>query len=155
MTFHPDWAPNLHPLVVHFPIALLLTALVVDVLALLFPRATWAETTAAFLYPAGSISALAAYLTGRQAAAIVRVPGMVHPILLDHWNLALATTVWCLTIAFVRLALAVAWKEPRPRWIRTLLTVAALLGITLLVYTADLGGRLVFEHGVGVRAPVP
>ena len=42
----PPWAPNLHPIVVHFPIAWLTAALIVDLIALVLPRAAWAETMA-------------------------------------------------------------------------------------------------------------
>ena len=34
------------------------------------------------------------------------------------------------------------------------LAVAGLGGFLLLTMTAELGGRLVYEHGVGVAAPV-
>ena len=108
MTFQPDWAPGLHPLVVHFPIALLISAVVADACSMVFPRSVSPAAAARVLYPAGAVSALAAYLTGRQAAATALLPGMAHPILLDHWNLALATTICFLAIAAIRLAPAAA-----------------------------------------------
>ena len=151
MTFQPDWAPGLHPLVVHFPIALLISAVVADACSMVFPRSVSPAAAARVLYPAGALSALAAYLTGRQAAATALLPGMAHPILLDHWNLALATTICFLAIAAIRLA--VGWWGPSPRWVRPALMVAGFLGVALLFYTGDRGGRLVYEHGVGVRVP--
>ena len=151
MTFQPDWAPGLHPLVVHFPIALLIAAVVTDVCALLLPRAASCTAAATLLYPVGALSAVAAYLTGRQAAATALLPGMAHPIVLGHWNWALATTICFAAIAATRFA--VRWWRPPPRWVRPALTVAALCGIVLLYYTAEQGARLVYEQGVGVRVP--
>src|SRR5215212_4558024 len=90
----PAWAPNLHPILVHFPIAWLIAALTVDLVALVLPRASWTQTTSAALYPAGSVSAWVTYLSGRQAAAGVLIPGMAQPIVRDHWNWALATTLY-------------------------------------------------------------
>jgi uncharacterized membrane protein len=113
----PDWAPNIHPLIVHFPIAWWLAAVLVDLIALMLPRALWASTTASALYPAGAVSAAVAYLTGRQAAAMVHTAGMAHPIVLEHWNWALATTIGFGLIALVRLWLT--FKRPQPRrWVR-------------------------------------
>ena len=149
MTLLPDWAPNLHPLMVHFPIAWLIGAMVVDVTSLLLPRATWAGMTATGLYAAGAVAALGAYLSGRQAAAGVLTPGMAHPLVLDHWNWALATTVYFVAVAVARLV--VMHRGPRPRW-RTRAGVAAagLAGMLLLFQTAERGARLVYEHGLGV-----
>ena len=152
MTLVPDWAPNLHPLVVHFPIAWLIAAVIVDLVALVLPRAAWAATTAAVLYPVGAASAIAAYLTGRQAAASVLVPGMAHTILRDHWNWALATTICYGLIAVLRVALLLR-RGPPPRWARLSLAIAALLGMLLLFYTGEQGARLVYEYGTGVRMP--
>lgn len=151
MTFQPDWAPSLHPLVVHFPIALLIAAVAADVCALLLPRAVSSTAVATLLYPVGALSALVAYLTGRQAAATALLPGMAHAIVLDHWNWALATTICFSAIAAIRLA--VPWWRPPPRWVRPALTVAALFGIVLLYFTGEQGARLVYEQGVGVRVP--
>lgn len=145
----PEWAPNLHPLIVHFPIAWLIAALAVDLVSVVLPRATWAETTAGCLYPAGALSALAAYLSGRQAAAAVLVPGMAQPIVLDHWNWALATTIYFTALAALRLALALRGQR-LPFWIRAGAVAAGFAGMLLLFHTGEQGARLVFEHGVGV-----
>ena len=149
--FVPDWAPNIHPLLVHFPIAWLIAAIVVDVVSLVRPRSDWAGTLAAVLYPAGAASALITYLTGREAAASVWMPGMAHAVVQQHWNWALATTVFFSALAAVRLALVV--RKRRPSYAaRLVLAGAALGGLVLLFYTGELGGRLVYEHGVGVRS---
>ena len=145
----PDWAPNLHPLVVHFPIAWWVAAVMVDLVALALPRAAWADTVASFLYPAGVVSAMVAYFTGRQAAATVLIPGMAHPIVQEHWNWALATT-----ISFAIVALARLWarfRRPQPqRGIRTALVAAACVALVCLFETGERGARLVYERGVGV-----
>jgi uncharacterized membrane protein len=144
----PGWAPNLHPLVVHFPIAWLIAAVAVDVLSVLLPRATWTQATAGWLYPAAALSALAAYLSGRQAAAGVLMPGTAQPIVMEHWNWALATTSYFAAIALVRLALT--RRRAVPASARASAAAAGFVGLWLLVNTADRGARLVYEHGVGV-----
>ncbi len=145
----PDWAPNLHPLVIHFPIAWWVAAVMVDLLALALPRPAWADAVASFLYPAGAISAVAAYLTGRQAAATVLIPGMAHPIVQEHWNWALATTISFAIVALVRLW--ARFRRPQPqRGIRTALVVAALVALVCLFETGERGARLVYERGIGV-----
>jgi uncharacterized membrane protein len=147
--FVPDWAPNVHPMLVHFPIAWLIAAIVVDLLSLVLPRARWAETTATFLYPAGAVSALVTYLTGRQAAAAVLTPGLAHAIVLQHWNWALATTIFFGSLSAVRLTMFFMSRKPKYSG-RIALAGAALGGLILLFYTGELGARLVYQYGVGV-----
>jgi uncharacterized membrane protein len=139
-------------LLVHFPIAWLTAALIVDLIFLVLPRATWAETMAGVLYPTGAASAVVTYLSGRQAAATVLTPGMAHALVLDHWNWALATTTCFTGVAVVRLVFIVRRKTP-PFWTRAALTAAALTGMLLLFQTGERGARLVYEYGVGVSIP--
>jgi len=148
MAMLPDWAPNLHPLVIHFPIAWLIAALIVDLLSLVLPRASWAETTASFLYPAGAVSALVAFLTGRQAGAGVLIPGMGHAILINHWNWALATTIYFGVIATLRLVLTLTGRR-HAWWTRAGTAALGLAGLLMLFYTSEQGARLVYEQGVG------
>jgi uncharacterized membrane protein len=145
----PGWAPNLHPLIVHFPIAWLIAAVAVDLVSLVLPRSSWIGSTATSLYVAGAISALAAYLTGRHAAEGVLVPGMAQPIVVDHWNWAIATTIYFAALATIRLALTPV-RRPLPFWLRTATVGVALAGMFLLFQTGERGARLVYEYGVGV-----
>ena len=152
MMLLPDWAPNLHPLIIHFPIAWWVAAVVADLVGLARPRAAWADTVASFLYPAGALSAVVAYLTGRQAAATVLIPGMAHPIVQQHWNWALATTITFAIVALVRLWTRFRWPRPQ-RAIRAALVGAALVALVCLFQTGTRGARLVYERGVGVSVP--
>jgi uncharacterized membrane protein len=147
----PEWAPNVHPMIVHFPIAWWIAAVLVDLIGVMLPRAAWATTTASTLYPAGAAAATVTYFTGRQAAMTVLTPGMAHPIVLEHWNWALATTIGFWVIALLRLA--VNLKHPRaPRWVRIALVAVALAGLGSLFETGNRGARLVYEYGLGVAA---
>ena len=152
MNWLPAWAPNLHPLLVHFPIAWWIAAVIGDLVALAFPRAKWADTAATFLYPAGAAAAVVTYLTGRRAAASVLVPGMAYPLVQQHWNWALATTISFAAIAVVRMW--VKRQQPNPRGsLRVALVVVACAALLSLVQTGERGARLVFERGVGVAIP--
>ena len=149
MSLIPDWVPNLHPFVIHFPIALLITAAAVDLANIIFGRPTWEAGMAAYLYTAGTAFALAAYLTGRDAAAMVFVPGMAHGLMDDHWKWAHLTTCYFGVFATIRLSTHFA-KVRWSRLSRVLLVVLGLIGIAFLHQTAERGAQLVYEHGVGV-----
>ena len=151
MSLIPGWAPNLHPLIIHFPIALLIAAAMVDLVDALFERPAWLGAGATSLYLVGAGAAVVAYVTGRQAAATVFVPGMAHPIVEDHRGWALLTAWYVAIVAVARLAALLA-GFPRARAHRVLLLTAALIGVLFLQQTAERGARLVYEHGVGVIA---
>jgi uncharacterized membrane protein len=149
MNLLPAWAPNLHPLLVHLPIGVWVGAVIADLTGLIFSRATRSDAAASFLYPLGAALAIFTYLTGQQAAAKVLVPGMAFPILEQHENWALATTILFIFVALLRLWVG-RRAEPVARPLRILLAAAALLALMALVGTGERGARLVFEHGVGV-----
>jgi uncharacterized membrane protein len=73
MDFIPDWAPNLHPMIIHFPIALWMVAVLFD-FSLVFRTKEWLRRAAIWMYVIGAISALAAFLSGSQAIDLVSVP---------------------------------------------------------------------------------
>lgn len=148
----PDWAPNLHPLVVHFPISLLFAAALVDVIGLFSRAQRGLRTGAVVLYVAGAAGALASYITGNRAAESVDVPTEAIATLNTHQDLALYTLLFFAAYAIGRVALFVI----KPDLTLALYGPIVLLGIggQLLVWqTGEYGGRLVFEHGIGV-APV-
>lgn len=169
MTGLVDWAPNAHALIVHLPIGLLVAAFAAELVALLRRRPEPVATVSTALYAAGWLTLAAAYLTGRAAAPEVYTPGLAVPVVDRHWTLAL----WCL-LYFGALTAGRLWVlgiSGRPRAGGTGETpagavatrgraahlafgAAGLAGLLLLAATAELGGRLVYQYGVGVAAPL-
>lgn len=148
--------PNLHPAVVHFPVALLLTALGFDVACLVVRRWPWVDRAATSLYVLGTAGAGAAYLSGDAAAdGMWAVAGEAQAVLADHENGALLTLGAFAVVAVLRWM--VSWLGRRDRRIqvgffRLVALVAAAAAAVLLVQTARLGGELVYTHGLGVTA---
>ena len=165
-----DWVPNAHALVVHLPVGLLVAAFAAELVALLRSRPEPVATVSTTLYAAGWLTLAVAYLTGRAAAPEVYTPGLAVPVVDRHWTLAL----WCLlyfgALTAGRLSvLGVPGRRPRPggtgetpalagatrrRVAHLAFGAAGLAGLLLLAATAELGGRLVYQYGVGVAAPL-
>jgi uncharacterized membrane protein len=149
----PEMVPNLHPLVIHFPIAFLTTAVLVDLIALIVRRWTGVRVTAVVVFTLGALGALASFVTGRMAAGSVALPTAAATTLTDHEDWALRTLLFFSLYALARLVVlrfdlkGRAWAG---RGVHAVLFVAGAGGLFLLVQTAFLGGSLVYEHGVGV-----
>lgn len=155
MPLIPAWAPNVHPMIVHFPIVLVMVAALADLLHLVRPRMRGPAGAATSLYLLGALSAASAYLSGRMAADSVFIPGMAHGLVDQHGSWALATTVSFVLLATLRpVGWLVGLKDTRAT--RLLFMVLGLAVMALVQQTAERGARLVYEQGVGVVAgPVP
>jgi uncharacterized membrane protein len=160
----PSW-DGLHPLIIHFPIALLLIApIFVVVGAALTPAKGRPYLIAAMvILLAGTASIFIAVETGEAAGKLAeRTPGMER-ILENHESLAERTQAVfsVLSVIFVALV-AVPWlvKRTDTRLTTTILPLAFLVlysaGALLLINTAHNGGRLVHEFGVrAMVSPTP
>jgi len=133
-----------HPLVVHFPIALLLAAALVDLLAIGLKRPAW-HRVALWNLCLGTVGAAAAVLTGLRAAEVAKHTFAIHQVMELHRKLGLTTLLIGSAVAVWRLV-ARERLGPRSRTLAMLL-MAAMVGT--LAYGAHLGGRLVYEFGVG------
>lgn len=156
----PDWVPNLHPLIVHFPIALLVVAIAVDVFALALRRwvLRWVppiRVVAALLYLATGVSAVVTYYSGLWGLEAVRVPPGAGETLNEHMTYAWYTMVYTGVYGAVRLGASLV-KDVR----RSLLAHVVLLGVGVggmlpLWKAGENGGKMVYRHGVGVEDARP
>lgn len=146
----PEWAPNAHPLFVHFPIALLFSAALFDLIALLMKDREGLRVTAGLVYALGAVAALVTYLTGDAAADHLTIPSDVQTILTDHSDWALRT-VWFYGIYGVGRLAMLRFRGMR-MWLRTAVFLIGAAGLLLVVETGEHGAEMVFEHGIGVKA---
>src|SRR5262245_65845749 len=104
MALLPSWAPNLHPLVIHFPIALFIVGAFVDLVDTVFGRPRWLSHAATMLFALGALGAIVACVSGQQALDTVLLPGMAHPIVQAHRTWAIATTIYFSVLTVIRIA---------------------------------------------------
>lgn len=131
---------QIHPAVVHVPIAMLPLAVCADLLG----AATGSRALRSFgrgAITAAAAGAVASAATGLIAGEEVNVEGPTRDKLMTHRNLNAVVTLAACGMAI--------WRSENDRpdvgYFAT-----GLAGMGLLAYTAYLGGQLVYEAGVGV-----
>jgi uncharacterized membrane protein len=138
---------NIHPLVVHFPIAFLVGAALFYYLSSIFRNQTFA--TAAFLFLIlGTLAAGAAVGTGLYAEEGVMVSRSVRENLLEPHETFMLVTLG-LSIVLSIWALIARSFPKKGRWIFLLLFLV-LLGI--MTVGADYGARMVYDYNAGGSA---
>ena len=156
----PAWNA-IHPLIVHFPIALLMIAPLFVLLWALLPRDSdrnfqFAALILMFIGTAGNFLARE---SGEAAAHLVGNSPQIRAVLEHHEDLAATTSIIfsSLTVIFAALVFVpMALRKPSSRMIATVLPLIFLVlyagGMLVLANTAHNGGRLV--HELGVKAAV-
>ncbi len=147
--------PNLHPALIHFPIAAVTLGLLADVgLAMRIVPSRF-DPAAAALWGVAALGGLAAYLSGEAAHdALPALGELIHEAVEAHEHAALPALVALFAVALVRIG--DLWLAARSgterRALRWTALGLALLAQGLVVRAADLGGALVYQHGVNVGA---
>lgn len=172
---------ELHPIIVHFPIALLLASVALDFAAVFFRRSTLTDG-ATWMLVLGAPSAIAALASGWLSEKDVNLAPAGELLHLHKICAVLASVTF--SVLFL---LRVVWQSPRLLgWLRALfpqvklfdsteawthawlplvhvkslprsVVVAYLMlsvtGVVLLGLTGYLGGAMVYDHGVGMPLP--
>jgi len=140
--------PHLHPIFVHFTVALLLVATLFYLLALIDGRRRpqWLTVGRWDLW-LGAAATVGTALTGLYAFNTVAHDAPSHAAMTDHRNWAVATLVLFLLLAMWTLMRARAGRTISAPIVGGLLIASLVLGST-----AWRGGALVYQYGLGVRS---
>jgi uncharacterized membrane protein len=138
---------ELHPAVVHFPIALTTVGAVAAVVYGFF-RKEWLRWYAPILLTLALLGAGASYFSGKSSEDRAEKLGVPEAPMEEHEE----SSLWAL--GATGLACLLSWAthaRGRGVWVAALL---ALLAFSTMLRTGHLGGKLVYMYGAG-RVPAP
>ncbi len=142
--------PGLHPMIVHFPLALVITgaaSLLASRLVRRADRAATLATVGTWNLCLGAAAALFALGTGLAAAVGLEADASAHQAVSMHFKWAIFTSLALVLLAVWRGAGSA--QDSRPTWIFLALLLAATAA---LIVTGYRGGQNVYRFGVGVHS---
>jgi uncharacterized membrane protein len=143
-----DW-PRLHAALNDLPVALLLAAVLFDLLGLATRRLVFRQV-GFWILIVGAIGGAAAVVSGLQAEENIDHGDAVHRVMETHEQLALVTLGIFAVLAIWRLL-----REQKMGTAERALSLAASLGgLGFLLAASVYGGRLVFDHAAGIPTGV-
>jgi uncharacterized membrane protein len=145
--FGYDW-PRLHAALNDLPTALLVAAVLFDLIAAATRRPGF-RLASLYVLVFGALGGGAAVLSGLQAEEHIEHGDAVHRVMETHETLAFVTLSIFGVLALWRLL-----RENKMGAAERAMTLAvALGGAGVLIATSVYGGRLVFEHAAGIPTP--
>jgi uncharacterized membrane protein len=149
----PPWE-GLHPLVIHFPIALIAVTPIFILLAIIFKEQQKNFTISALiLLFLGTIGAIVAVETGEAAMTIAKRSAEINPVLLAHQTAM--TSVRNLSVIFLIFYSVFTYFFVKNKFKRSLVFLLQLifliysgLILLLMINGAHQGARLVHEFGI-------
>jgi uncharacterized membrane protein len=136
----------IHPMVVHFPIALLSTSVLTDALAMGRWRHQELRVTSLSMLLIGLAGAIVAVITGSLAEHAAERSGVPEQVLELHEALGFSSLWVFAGLLGLRIAEARGWVRQRP-----LLSLAlGLVAVIVLFAASYYGGSLVYEFGAGM-----
>lgn len=145
---------DLHPVVDHFTIGLLIVGVLIDLIASAAPTRTWLRYTALTLMILGAIAAGGSYFSGDMEADRVWNAMSAPAKAVLHWHAMLGEyfavvfavlAVWRILIEGVGF-----FAGSRPIYL-----IFAIISAGVLLYIGSLGGKMVYEYGVGTALMSP
>src|SRR6266567_4054401 len=143
-----------HPMLVHFPIGLFILSLILDLASLAFPSVPDLVRDSFYAMLVGVITALIAAVPGFVDYTDIRGDHPAKPTATAHMTLNL------IVVALYGINLGVRSSMLADSKIPLLPLILSLVGVALLSASGYLGGRLVYDDGIGVgrhkrRTPTP
>ncbi len=138
-----DFFQPIHPKVVHFPIALFMTALGLDLASLIFKKESL-HKAAVLIYVIAALMTPLAVRTGLWEETRLHLN---HPLLTKHRTFAL----WTMWVSLSSLPLLWFLKKKILRYFRFVFFIFLIGAAAFVTLAGHNGGRMVFEYGVGIE----
>lgn len=139
---------HLHPMIVHFPIALLMVGFLSDLLGITLKK-DFFNRAGYYLLILGTIGVVAAYFSGEFAGDGVVEAGALGQALETHESAALISLWLMVGTALVRIGAVIFHRYNGI--IRIIAILLFFVGILSIARTGYYGGELVYKHAAGVQ----
>jgi len=139
---------HLHPMIVHFPIALLMVGFLSEIIGLTLKKEFFTKA-AFYLLILGTLGVVAAYITGDIAGDGVSETGQLKNALETHEHAAQFTLWLMVGAAIARIALV--WLKKLDGILKYAAFVLFFAGVLSVARTGYYGGELVYKHAAGVQ----
>jgi len=138
---------HLHPMIVHFPIALIMTGFLAEVVSLFFKSEKCLSKTGFYLMILGTLAAIAAWSTG-QLFTNEPTQGAVMQVFGKHETGALITMVLMILGTAFRIWLIVKKKEETDlKWV---VFGIYSLAFAAVAFTGYMGGIMVYDYMIAL-----
>lgn len=133
-------AMPLHPLLVHFPVALFIVGVVVQIVSIWHPK--FYGRMAFYLICLGEITGIISYLTGDGAEAFAEKQwGPVHSMVEIHQTFATLTLI----VFGVFIGLKILTRFVKVPYFNALAVGIALIGAVMITLTGHYGGKIAYQ----------
>ncbi|MGC1389409.1 MAG: DUF2231 domain-containing protein [Bacteroidales bacterium] len=137
---------HLHPMIVHFPIALITIGFFAEVVSLYFKSERCLSKTGFYLMVLGSLAAIAAWSSGHLFTE-APTQGEILKVFISHKTGALVTMIIIISGTIFRIWLMIKKKEDTPlKWIAFSFYLLAFITVT---FTGYMGGIMVYDFMMG------
>ena len=138
---------HLHPMIVHFPIAVITVGFIAEVVSLFFTREKCLSKTGFYLMILGSLAAIAGWATGHLFTE-APTQGEILKVFINHKTGALVTMILIIVGTLFRIWLIVEKKEETHlKWIAFSIYFLAFAAVT---FTGYMGGTMVYNFMIGL-----
>ncbi len=139
---------HIHPMIVHFPIALLIIGFLFDLAGAAFKK-DFFRNAGFYLLILGTLGVVAAYISGNLAGDGITEAGPLKQAIELHEEAAELSLWIMIAAALIRIAFVMTKKYTGVfQW---LAIVVFFIGVLSIARTGYYGGELVFKHAAGVQ----
>jgi uncharacterized membrane protein len=138
----------IHPMIVHFPIALLIVGFLAELIAVITKKEFFSKASF-YLLILGTAGVITAYFTGHAAGEGISESGMLKSALESHEGAA-TIALWVIVAAALFRIVIVFLKKDKGI-LKSAAFLLLLIGVLSIARTGYYGGELVYKHAAGVQ----